>query len=79
MYLGMDQEELQKLFDNFMDDYRFLKGFIEANCGHDFKNWKAGGFLIDHNVVSMYKTMEQAFDSAVANMPVDDEDEEFED
>ena len=79
MYMGMDQEELQKLFDDFMDDYRFLKGFIETHGGHDFQNWKAGGFLLDNNVVSMYQTMEQAFDSAMDNMPVEEDDEEFED
>lgn len=75
MYYGMDREELQSAFDSFMSDFIFLKDFIKSTNRAAYENWKAGGFLVDNNIVSMYNTMEQAFDSALDNLEDEEEEE----
>ena len=74
MYMGCDKEELKSLFDDFMRDFRYFKDFIKSTNRAAYENWKAGGFLVDKDIISMYNTMEQAFDSALDNL----EDEEAE-
>lgn len=76
MYYGMDRDELKSVFDAFMTDFVFLKEFIKSTDRASYENWKAGGFLVDNNIVSMYNTMEQAFESALGNLEEEEEEEE---
>lgn len=75
MYMGCDKEELKSLFKDFMGDFRYFKDFIKSTNRAAYENWKAGGFLVDNNIVSMYNTMEQAFDSALDNLEDEEEEE----
>ena len=74
MYYGMDRDELKSVFDAFMTDFVFLKEFIKSADRAAYENWKAGGFLVDNDILSMYNTMEQAFDSALDNLEEEEEE-----
>jgi len=73
--MGCDKEELQSLFEDFLQDFHYFKDFIKAYNRAAYENWKAEGFLVDNNIISMYKTMEQAFDSALDNLEKEEEEE----
>ena len=75
MYYGMDRDALNSVFDAVMTDFACLKDFINSTDGVTYENWKAGGFLVDNNIVSMYNTMEQAFESALDNLGEEEEEE----
>lgn len=51
-------KKLQKL----LDLYQELKQFVQTNDKHLFERWKAGGFLIDENIVSSYPNIVQVFE-----------------
>jgi len=72
--MGCDKEELQSLFEDFLKDFRYFKDFIKASNRAAYENWKAGGFLVDNDVISMYNTIEQAFESALDNLQEEEEE-----
>jgi hypothetical protein len=74
MYLGCDKEELQSLFEDFLKDFYYFKDFIKHANRAAFENWKAGGFLVDKDIISMYNTMETAFESALNNLEEEEEE-----
>lgn len=76
MYMGCDKEEIQILFNNFMNDFKFIKDFIQDKDNHAYENWKAGGFIVDENVFSLYKDVAEAFDAAMANFETEEEEDE---
>lgn len=76
MYMGCDKEEIQTLFNNFMNDFNFIKDFVKDNDNAAYQNWKLGGFIVDENMFSMYKNATEAFDAAMANFETEEGEDE---
>ncbi len=51
-------EDLQDRVANLMDLYEDIKHDIKHNDRHLFERWKAGGFCIDSDIMSMYPNLE---------------------
>lgn len=79
-YLGLDPEEMQDMFRGFMSDYRSIKQFIKDYAPKEYyERWKAGGFLLDDDIYSMYPTIEPVFDRALENFEEELDNEEEDD
>lgn len=48
-----------KVYNAMMEFYANLKEQVRLTAPHDFEQWKAGGFLIDPDVLSMYPSLGQ--------------------
>ncbi len=77
-YLGLDPDEMQSMFTDFISDYRSIKQFIKDYAPEEYQRWKAGGFLLDDDIVSMYPTIGPVFDSAIENFTDEIDEEELE-
>jgi len=68
----MNREEI----DLFCDLYDRIKREIRLKNPHFYERWKAGGFLVDNHVVSMYPVITEILDDLVVDESTDiDEDE----
>jgi len=47
-------EDLQEQYYELMDLYNSLKRQIRLRDPYQYERWKAGGFLIDPDIMSMY-------------------------
>jgi len=63
-------------FDTLMECYENLKREIRNKDKHLYERWKAGGFLVDTDIMSMYPNLTQVMEEL--NDQSDDEDEEEE-
>lgn len=72
----MEYEELLEMVNEFGDLYDRFKAFIKEYDSHEYERWKAGGFLVDQNIVSMYPNMLDILDTIADDL---DEQEELED
>lgn len=52
--MTIEQQDLQDNVCEFMDLYVLLKEKIRRMDLHLFARWKAGGFIVDENILSMY-------------------------
>lgn len=78
-HVFFDSEEVRDLFEDFMRDYKALKDFIKQSAPQEYERWKAGGFLVDDNTVSMYPAIGRAFDTALENFEIELDKEEQDD
>lgn len=53
--------ELRADYDELMDLFLKFKKTVRRRNPHLYERWKAGGFLIDNDVVSMYPSLEEVF------------------
>ncbi len=51
---GEKMDELQDMYEEMMELYNSLKREIRQKDKHMYEQWKAGGFLVDPDIVSMY-------------------------
>jgi hypothetical protein len=59
----MDEaEEMQTLCDEVYDNFETLKTYIRQKDKNLFERWKAGGFIIDFDIVSMYHTLSECIE-----------------
>lgn len=49
-------------FGEFMTQYDTLKRHIRGKNPHLYERWKAGGFLVDSSIVSMYPSLEEVME-----------------
>lgn len=71
--------DIQQTLSEFMDLYYELKQYIKTEYPYLFERWKAGGFTIDNDVLTMYPTLEQCVDAIAEDEPVNSEDENDDD
>ena len=51
-------EESQQLIEALINRYQKVKHIIQQEDPDFYEQWKAGGFLIDSDIVSMYPCLE---------------------
>lgn len=61
----MTDEELRKEFTSFMESYNKIKNEVSKRDSHRYERWKAGGFVIDTTIVSMYDNLEDVIESII--------------
>ena len=62
----------QEDFDKLMDLYQQIKQQIRQKDKHLYEQWKAGGFLVDNDIVSMYPDLTKVMETLC------DDEEEYE-
>lgn len=55
--------KLMEESDRLLDSFEEIKRITREYDKHLYERWKAGGFLIDDNVVSMYPTVRDVVDN----------------
>jgi hypothetical protein len=65
------RKTMQKRFEEMMELYNELKQEIRHKDKHLYERWKAGGFIVDEDIVSMYPHMGEVVES------LDCEDDEY--
>ena len=50
---------MEDTLDQFLCLYEQLKGEIRSRDPHLYDCWKAGGFIVDDNIVSMYPNISE--------------------
>lgn len=71
---------MKEEIEAFLESYEFLKKQIRSNDPQLFARWKAGGFLVDNDVVSMYPTLVSILETMLESMEAQDlEVEEYDD
>lgn len=68
--------ELREQFDEMMLLYDNIKRRIKAELPHEYERWKAGGFLVDPDIMSMYPHLERVIDLMDDDEDFDDEEDE---
>lgn len=66
--------DIKKQFEDMMDTYYQLKELIRRHDKHLYERWKAGGFIVDNDIISMYPNMENAIDSMATEENLEDEE-----
>lgn len=55
-------DELREDFDKMMELYESIKRQIRQRDKHLYERWKAGGFLVDHDIVCMYPDLTEVME-----------------
>lgn len=71
----MIQEQLETL----MDAYNSIKSEVRRRNPHLYERWKAGGFLIDNDVLSMYPNLQEVVEYLNDDESEDEDEDEDED
>ena len=68
-----DAEMLDAELDKLMEAYNRIKDYCKRNDKHLYEQWKAGGFIIDDNVASMYPDVQQVVDQLAGDVEEENE------
>lgn len=63
---------VREMHNDLMENYESLKREIRRRDINQYERWKAGGYLIDENIVSMYPNLSEVVESVFP----DDEEED---
>lgn len=68
---------MRETFDQLMDLYEELKREIKIKSPYQFERWKAGGYIVDPDVMSMYSCLEvyPCLEDVISAIEVDEIDE----
>lgn len=66
--------ELNEDFEKLMELYNSVKREIRQRDKHLYERWKAGGFCIDSDILSMYPSLPEVMESLQAECPGHDTD-----
>ncbi len=55
-------DELNDAYNKLSDAYNDFKEIVKTRDKYLFERWKAGGFLVDNDIMSMYPNAEEVFD-----------------
>lgn len=50
--------KVEEEYEQFMDLYGILKNRIREDNPYGYEQWKAGGYIIDKDIMSMYPCLE---------------------
>lgn len=64
--------DLKNAYNRLCDAYDDFKHLVKQEDNHLFERWKAGGFLVDNDIISMYPNAEEVYQSL--HDPEDDEE-----
>lgn len=68
--------QLRDKFDQMIELYEEIKREVKKRDRHEFESWKAGGFIIDEDILSMYPSLNKVIDKVDADEEDEEEDEE---
>ena len=63
----------QEMFDEMFDLFCELKDDIRRENPHLYERWKAGGFLVDTDIMSMYPNLQEVI-TELDDSPKNEED-----
>lgn len=66
-------DELREDFEKMMELYNSIKRQVRQRDKYLYERWKAGGFLVDHDIVSMYPDLTEVMEQL--DNPEDEEDD----
>lgn len=74
-----DVKELNEIENQLFTAFNNLKRFVRLKNESLYERWKAGGFLVDNNIVSMYPNAEEVLEALREDVvdEVDMIDEEY--
>lgn len=61
--------------NNMLADFDNIKRTVKDKDPLLFEQWKAGGFIVDNNVVSMYPNIEEVVEQLAAEEESEEEEE----
>lgn len=66
--------QLQRKYDSFISLYEELKENVRKADKNLYERWKAGGFLVDNDIMSMYPTLGEAVERLTDEEDEDDDE-----
>lgn len=81
MSISKDQfEELRDDFYKLMELYDAIKRTVKETNRHLYERWRAGGFIVDGDILSMYPSLEKVIEELEEECEEEEceEEEEFE-
>lgn len=66
---------LKQRMERLIELYHEVKQEIRLQDKHLYERWKAGGYLVDSDIISMYPSLESIF-STMEDADDDEEDDE---
>lgn len=65
--MSFETDEIREKLDEFMGLFEELKSFVKSNNKILYERWKAGGFIVDSNILSMYPAIEKVVETIIEN------------
>ncbi len=56
-------EDFVESFEILMEGFNSFKELVRRKSNIAYERWKAGGFIVDSNIMSMYPNAEETFES----------------
>lgn len=75
----MTKQEIEESFNKLMEAYNEFKTMVRQEDKILYERWKAGGFLVDDDILSMYPNALEVFNILSEKAQDEDEDSEEED
>ena len=73
--MSVNKEDLREIEEGLYGNLEKLKNLLKAKNKHLYERWKAGGFIVDTNIVSMYPNAQDVIEQ-LQDEDEDDYDEE---
>lgn len=77
----MRQLEISEAYEQLMESFQTFQNLVRSNDRQLYEQWKAGGFMVSEDFVSMYPNATEVFEkleSEFIDEETDDEDDESE-
>lgn len=68
--------ETQKMYHEMMCLYGKLKHLVKTENRRLYEQWKAGGFIIDPDILSMYPCLEEVIEKITEDTEEEEEEDE---
>ncbi len=69
----------REAYENLMEAYQSFKNELRHKDKHEFERWKAGGYIVDEDILSMYPNATKVFESLEGDGEEEDEEDLDED
>ena len=78
LFCLLNMNELLKEINDCICSFNDIKNEIRRIFPGLYERWKAGGFLVDDNIVSMYPNLNDIYEFVELEAQLEDEDEDEE-
>ncbi len=59
----IDPEEMEEISTGLFNSFNSLKELAKHHTPNVYEQWKAGGFIVDDNIVSMYPNAQDVIEA----------------
>jgi hypothetical protein len=66
--------DLQLSLEEINNGMEYIKRICKENDKNLYERWKAGGFIVDTNIVSMYPNVDEVVGSLIDDLEEDEEE-----